>query len=149
MKTKINWNEIESKTDFTTMNEKLLAASGNGGLNRRKTAVHLLEKVKDALLKVRSEGASFSAIANSSKSTDCPSANRPSVNTFANWRGIPSRERNPRGTKSRKPKLRSSLRRHHQWLLCKILNHPHLRHLFMSLPVHEGRALLIRVRFDD
>jgi|GEM_PF-4768567 len=105
MKTKINWNEIESKTDFTTMNEKLLAASGNGGLNRRKTAVHLLEKVKDALLKVRSEGASFSAIAIFLKEHGLP-VSEPTIREY-----LRKLEGNPKprkkSTRNKKPKAKA------------------------------------------
>lgn len=62
MKPKPNWNEIEGRIDFGRVNEKLseYAASGAG---RRKRSDDLLDKVKEALLKARSDGVSYRALA--------------------------------------------------------------------------------------
>ena len=62
MKSKPNWSEIEGRIDFGQVSQKLtqFAASGAG---RRKTVVDLLDKVKDALMQARSNGASYRAMA--------------------------------------------------------------------------------------
>jgi hypothetical protein len=62
MKQKPNWSEIESRTDFGSVNLKLeqFATSGAG---RRKTVADLLDKVNDALLQARGSGVSYRALA--------------------------------------------------------------------------------------
>jgi hypothetical protein len=62
MKPKPNWSEIEERIDFNSVSQKLtqFATSGAG---RRKTVIDLLDKVKDALLEARSNGASYRALA--------------------------------------------------------------------------------------
>jgi len=61
MKQKPNWNEIESRIDFDAVSNKLTEFSASGA-GRRKTVADLLHKVKDAILKARSEGASYRAL---------------------------------------------------------------------------------------
>jgi hypothetical protein len=63
MKEKCNWNEIEARLNFESVSEKLRNLSASGKLKRRKSAGDLLDKVKDALLKARADGASFAALA--------------------------------------------------------------------------------------
>lgn len=62
MKSKPNWSEIENRIDFGSVSQKLtqFATSGAG---RRKTVADLLDKVKDALIQARSNGASYRALA--------------------------------------------------------------------------------------
>lgn len=63
MTEKRNWNEIEARLNFESVSEKLRNLSASGKLKRRKSAGDLLDKVKDALLKARADGASFAALA--------------------------------------------------------------------------------------
>jgi hypothetical protein len=63
MKEKCNWNEIEARLNFESVCQKLLNLSASGKLKRRKSAGDLLDKVKDALLKARSDGVSIASLA--------------------------------------------------------------------------------------
>jgi hypothetical protein len=63
MKQKCNWNQIEARVNFEDVCQGLLNLSASGKLKRRKSASDLLDKVKDALLKARSDGASIATLA--------------------------------------------------------------------------------------
>ena len=63
MKQKCNWNQIEARVNFEDVRQGLLNLSASGKLKRRKSASDLLDKVKDALLKARSDGVSIATLA--------------------------------------------------------------------------------------
>ena len=63
MKTQINVEELERTIDFETIGKKLLGLAENGGFGRKKTVAHLLDKVREALLKARDSGAGIAALA--------------------------------------------------------------------------------------
>jgi hypothetical protein len=63
MQEKRNWNLIEARLNFEDVRQKLLNLSASGNLKRRKSASDLLDRVKDALLKARSDGVSVTALA--------------------------------------------------------------------------------------
>jgi hypothetical protein len=62
MKTKVNVEELERTIDFEAVVKKLLGLAESGGFRRRKTVATLLDKARDALLKVRDSGASIAAL---------------------------------------------------------------------------------------
>jgi hypothetical protein len=62
MKPKPDWSAIETRIDFNSVSQKL-AQFTTSGAGRRKTASVLLDKVKDALIQARSNGASYRALA--------------------------------------------------------------------------------------
>ena len=62
MKTKTNWDEIESKLNFASIDQQLRELVTKGKLNRRRSVSDLLDKVKDALIAARNQGASFAAL---------------------------------------------------------------------------------------
>ena len=62
MRTKVNVEDLERTIDFETVGKKLLDLAESGGFRHRKTVTHLLDKVRDALLKARDSGAGVAAL---------------------------------------------------------------------------------------
>ena len=62
MKTAMKMEELERRIDFESVSKRLLDLTESGGFRRRKTVGDLLDKVKEALLKARENGASFAAL---------------------------------------------------------------------------------------
>jgi hypothetical protein len=101
MKPKPNWNEIEERTDFGSVSEKL-TQFGASGAGRRKTVNDLLDKVKDALLEARSNGASYRALAAFLNSNGLP-VSEPTLRQYLRTRCVtspPSRRKKARVTVS-------------------------------------------------
>ena len=91
MKSKPNWSEIEGRIDFGQVSQKLMqfAASGAG---RRKTVADLLDKVKDALMQARSNGASYRALAAFLKESGLP-VSEPTLRQYLSAQGAGKRSR--------------------------------------------------------
>ena len=62
MNRKINFEELERAIDFESVGKKLLGIAGSGGFRRGKTVTHLLDKLRDALLKTREAGMGVAAM---------------------------------------------------------------------------------------
>jgi hypothetical protein len=84
-------SEIEGRIDFGQVSQKLMqfAASGAG---RRKTVADLLDKVKDALMQARSNGASYRALAAFLKESGLP-VSEPTLRQYLSAQGAGKRSR--------------------------------------------------------
>ncbi len=85
MKSKPNWSEIEGRIDFGSVNQKL-AQFATSGAGRRKTVADLLDKVKDALIQARSNGASYRALAAFLKESGLP-VSEPTLRQYLSAQG--------------------------------------------------------------
>ena len=94
MKPKPNWNEIEERTDFGSVSEKL-TQFGASGAGRRKTVNDLLDKVKEALLEARRNGASYRALASFLNSNGLP-VSEPTLRQYLRNQGAEKRRKKAR-----------------------------------------------------
>jgi hypothetical protein len=103
MKQKPDWNEIEERTDFGSVSAKL-AQFGASGAGRRKTVNDLLDKVKDALLQARSDGASYRALAAFLNSNGLP-VSEPTLRQYLRSQGAekPRKKARPSAQPTSKP----------------------------------------------
>jgi len=91
MKPKPNWSEIENRIDFGSVNQKL-AQFATSGAGRRKTVSILLDKVKDALIQARSQGASYRALAAFLKESGLP-VSEPTLRQYLSAQGAAKKVR--------------------------------------------------------
>jgi hypothetical protein len=97
MKPKPNWNEIEGRIDFGSVNQKL-AQFTTSGAGRRKTVSVLLDKVKDALIEARSNGVSYRALAVFLKESGLP-VSEPTLRQYLSAQGAAKKVRAGRAVK--------------------------------------------------
>jgi hypothetical protein len=85
MKPKPDWSAIETRLDFNSVSQKLTQFASSGG-GRRKTVADLLDKVKDALIQARSNGASYRALAAFLNESGLP-VSEPTLRQYLNAQG--------------------------------------------------------------
>ena len=100
-KPKPNWNEIEGRIDFDAVNAKLTEFTKKGA-GSKKTVADLLHKVKDSILKARSEGASYRALTTFLNGTGLP-ISEPTLRQYLRSNGAPKRKVKPTNNRSKAP----------------------------------------------
>ena len=99
-----NWNLIESRLNFEDVRQKLLNLSASGKLKRRKSASDLLDRVKDALLKARSDGVSITALAAFLSENGLP-VSEPTLRNYLRAQGAINRRRHRKTVAVSKPSV--------------------------------------------
>jgi hypothetical protein len=102
MQEKRNWNLIEARLNFEDVRQKLLNLSASGNLKRRKSASDLLDRVKDALLKARSDGVSITALAAFLTENGLP-VSEPTLRNYLHAQGAINRRRHRKTVAVSKP----------------------------------------------
>jgi hypothetical protein len=97
-----NWNLIEARLNFEDVRQKLLNLSTSGKLKRRKSASDLLDRVKDALLKARSDGVSITALAAFLTENGLP-VSEPTLRNYLHAQGAINRRRHRKTVAVSKP----------------------------------------------
>ena len=97
-----DWNEIETRLDVEGVRQMLLNLSTSGKLKRRKSASDLLDKVKDALLKARSDGVSITALAAFLTENGLP-VSEPTLRNYLHAQGAINRRRHRKTVAVSKP----------------------------------------------
>ncbi len=92
MKVKPNWNELEARLDFASLDQKLRNLIASGQLKRTKTASDLLDKVKDALIQARAKGVSIATLAAFLKENGLP-VSEPTLRHYLRAQGVKKRMR--------------------------------------------------------
>ena len=99
-----NWNLIESRLNFEDVRQKLLNLSASGKLKRRKNASDLLDRVKDALLKARSDGVTITALAAFLSENGLP-VSEPTLRNYLRAQGAINRRRHRKTVAVSKPSV--------------------------------------------